>query len=61
MSKETSKLSYVKKGARSLKTIMPMGVVNQLELKHGDILNWRIATENGETIVIVRKVKKQKK
>jgi len=58
MSKETSKLSYVKKGAKSLKTTVPMGIVNQLELSHGNELNWKIETENGESMVIVRKIKK---
>ena len=58
MSKETSKLSYVKKGAKSLKTTVPMGVVKQLELSHGDKLNWKIETKDGETVVVVRKVKK---
>ena len=52
MSKETSKLSYVKKGAKSLKTTVPMGVVKQLELSHGNKLNWKIETKDGETMVV---------
>lgn len=57
MKGETSKLSYVRKGRDSLKTVVPMGIVKQLGLKSGDELNWKIKAEKNDLIVEVRKIK----
>jgi hypothetical protein len=51
MSKLTSKVSYVKKGSESLKTIIP----SNLELKHGDTLVWDIEIVKGKKALVVRK------
>lgn len=57
MKGETSKLSYVRKGRNSLKTVVPMGIVKQLGLENGNELNWRITAKKNDLIVEVRKVR----
>ena len=58
MSKLTSKVSYSKKGYKSLKTIIPKGITQIMEIEHGDTLIWDIDKKNGEKVITVRKAKK---
>ena len=55
MSKLTSKVSYSKKGYKSLKTIIPKGITQIMEIEHGDTLIWDIDKKNGEKVIVVRK------
>lgn len=57
MSKLTSKVSYSKKGYKSLKTIIPKGITQIMEIEHGDTLIWDIDKKNGEKVIVVRKEK----
>jgi hypothetical protein len=57
MSKLTSKVSYSKKGFQSLKTIIPQGITQIIELEHGDTLIWDIDRKGGEKVIIVKKEK----
>jgi len=54
MSKLTSKVSYSKKGYKSLKTIIPKGIVQIMEIEHGDTLIWDVDKRNGEKVIVVR-------
>ena len=55
MSKLTSKVSYSKKGYKSLKTIIPKGITQIMEKEHGDTLIWDVDKKNGEKVIIVKK------
>ena len=55
MSKLTSKVSYSKKGYKSLKTIIPKGITQIMEIEHGDTLIWDVDKKNGEKVIVVRK------
>ena len=55
MSKLTSKVSYSKRGYKSLKTIIPKGITQIIEIEHGDTLIWDVDKKNGEKVMIVRK------
>ena len=55
MSKLTSKVSYSKKGYKSLKTIVPKGITQIMEIEHGDTLIWDVDKKNGEKVIIVKK------
>lgn len=54
-----SKVSYSKKGFKSLKTIIPKGIVQLLDLDNGDELEWDIENRNGEKVAIVKKIKSE--
>lgn len=58
MSKLTSKVSYSKKGYNSLKTIIPSGIVQIMEIENLDTLIWDIREINEEQVIIVRKKSK---
>jgi len=55
MSKLTSKVSYSKKGYKSLKTIIPKGITQIMEIEHGDTLAWDVDKKDGEKVAIVWK------
>ena len=57
MSKLTSKVSYSKKGYKSLKTIIPSGIVQIMEIEHGDTLIWDVGEIDGDKVIIVKKTK----
>ena len=44
----------------SLRTVIPMSIVRQWNLKDGDKLDWSWEARNNEMIVVVRKVKAKK-
>lgn len=50
-----SKVHYVRKGSPSVKTVIPQGVADALKIKHEDMLEWEITSEDG---IIVAKVRK---
>jgi bifunctional DNA-binding transcriptional regulator/antitoxin component of YhaV-PrlF toxin-antitoxin module len=52
-----SKVTKVSDRTRAMKTNIPIGIVEQLNLKDGDYLDWEITFIEGEKVVIVRKVK----
>ena len=43
----------------SLRTTVPLAIVEQLDLKEGDVLDWEISFIEGEKVVIVRKVEER--
>ncbi len=54
---ETSVIAIAQTKSQSLRTTIPMGVVRQLGLKQGVLLNWKIdKTKDGEFVVIVKPV-----
>jgi len=55
MSKLTSKVSYSKKGYKSLKTIIPKGITQIMEIEHGDTLIWDVDKKDDEKIIVVKK------
>jgi hypothetical protein len=57
MSKLTSKVSYSKRGYNSMKTIIPQGIVQIMEIEHKDTLVWDIDKRDGEKVAVVRKKK----
>ena len=44
----------------SLRTVIPMSIVRQWNLKDGDKLDWSWEARNNEMIVVVRKIKAKK-
>ena len=40
----------------SLRATVPMAIVEQLDLKEGDVLDWEIQFVEGKKVVIVKKV-----
>jgi len=51
---ETTKLSFANT-AKSLRTIVPIHIVNQMKLEQGDQLDWDLDKDNGSWIAIIRK------
>lgn len=56
MGETTTLTSAVPKKA-SLRTTVPMAVVNQFKLSVGDKLDWTFDIKDGEMIIIVRPIK----
>ena len=53
-----SKVSFVRDGSKSLKSVIPESVVSVLKLESGDAIDWEIEAESaGKFRVIVRKIK----
>ena len=44
----------------SLRTVIPMSIVRQWNLKDGDKLDWSWEARNNEMVVVVRKAKAKK-
>ncbi|MFL6431080.1 MAG: AbrB family transcriptional regulator [Nitrososphaeraceae archaeon] len=44
----------------SLRTVVPLPIIRQWNLKEGDKLDWSWEVQNNEMVVIVRKVKAKK-
>lgn len=53
-----STAGIAKTGTKSLRATIPEGIVAFLDMKQGDVLEWKMDIENGERIVIVRKIKR---
>jgi bifunctional DNA-binding transcriptional regulator/antitoxin component of YhaV-PrlF toxin-antitoxin module len=54
---EITVLSKATTTSKSLRTTVPSGIVNQLNLKEGNKLEWEIRAENGRLVVVVRPLK----
>jgi len=55
---ETTTLSLAAPKKASLRTTVPMAVVNQFKLAVGDKLDWTFDVKDGEMILIVRPIKR---
>jgi hypothetical protein len=53
-----STLGIAKTGTTSLRATVPEGIVAFLELKSGDKLDWKMEIQNGERVVVVKKIKR---
>lgn len=54
---ETTTLTLAAPKKASLRTTVPMAVVNQFKLADGDKLDWTFDVKDGEMIIIVRPIK----
>jgi len=52
-----SKVGLAKQHTHSLRTTIPEGIVEYLNLKPGDTLEWSMEIKENERIVIVRKAR----
>ena len=50
-----TKISYVRKGSKSLKVIIPEGIADTLKLIHGDALEWEIEIKDNQVVAYVKK------
>ena len=57
---ETTKLTKATTKSKSLRTTIPMGIVKQFNLSEGGEIDWEIRAEEGELIIVVRPVKREK-
>ena len=55
---EVTTLSKASSNFASLRTVIPMSIINQWKLKEGDKLEWEWQVMKGEMILIVKKVRK---
>ena len=46
-----TKLTKATTKYRSLRTTVPIGIIDQFELKEGDFLIWKIVAKNGELLI----------
>lgn len=53
-----STAGIAKTGTKSLRATIPEGIVAFLDIKQGDVLDWRMDIVNGERVVVIRKAKK---
>ena len=53
----SSTLGIARTGTKSLRATVPEGIVDFLEIKEGDKLEWKMDIRDGERIAIVRKLK----
>ena len=58
---KNKKLGMVYSWFSSLKTILPIFFIRRWGLKAGDKLNWSWEVVNGEMVIVIRKVQKDKK
>ena len=52
-----SKVGLAKTGTSSLRTTIPEGIVEYLNLKPGDILEWSMEIIDSARVTVVRKVR----
>ena len=52
----TTKIALAKAGTRSMKTTIPEGIVEYLELTKEDELEWKMDMRDGYKIAVVKKV-----
>jgi bifunctional DNA-binding transcriptional regulator/antitoxin component of YhaV-PrlF toxin-antitoxin module len=53
----TTKLTKAGREGLSLRTTLPVAIKDQLELKDGDVLSWKVDKINDEWVIIVKPVK----
>ena len=51
----TTKVAIAKAGTKSIKSTVPEGIVEYLQLEHKDELEWKMDNQNNERIAIVKK------
>jgi len=51
----TTKVAIAKAGTKSIKSTVPEGIVEYLQLQDKDELEWKMDTQNNERIAIVKK------
>jgi antitoxin component of MazEF toxin-antitoxin module len=51
----TTKVAIAKAGTKSIKSTVPEGIVEYLQLEDKDELEWKMDTQNNERIAIVKK------
>jgi putative heme iron utilization protein len=56
----TTKVVTAKAGTKSIKSTVPEGIVEYLQLKDKDELEWNMDMQNNERVAIVKKVTKDK-
>ena len=56
---QTTKLTKANNISGSLRTTVPSGIIKQFDLKIGDCLDWKLAIEDNDFIVIVKPQKKE--
>ena len=54
----TTKVAYSKSGTKSIKSTVPEGIVEYLQLKDKDELEWNMDMQNNDRVAIVKKVTK---
>jgi hypothetical protein len=56
----TTRIALAKAGTKSLKSTIPEGIVEYLQLKDKDELEWNMDIQNNERVAIVKRVSKDK-
>ena len=56
----TTKVAIAKAGTKSIKSTVPEGIVEYLQLKDKDELEWNMDMQNNDRVAIVKKVTKDK-
>ena len=56
----TTKVAIAKAGTKSIKSTVPEGIVEFLQLKDKDELEWNMDMQNNDRIAIIKKVTKKK-
>jgi hypothetical protein len=54
----TTKVAIAKAGTKSIKSTVPEGIVEYLQLKDKDELEWNMDMQNNDRVAIVKKVTK---
>ena len=55
---ELTTVSRASSNFASLRTVIPMSIINQWKLKQGDKLEWEWQALKGEIVLIVKKARK---
>ena len=56
----TTRVAIAKAGTKSIKSTVPEGIVEFLQLKDKDELEWNMDMQNNDRIAIIKKVTKNK-
>jgi len=53
---EKTKVTALSSKSRSLKTTIPLKIVDEIGIKPGSWLDWEIKEINGEKVIVIRKL-----
>ena len=53
---EKTKVTALSSKSRSLKTTIPLKIVDELGIKPGSWLDWEVKEINGEKVIVIRKL-----
>ena len=53
---EKTTLAKASSNFASLRTVVPMSIVRQWQLKEGDHIDWSWEARNGEMVIVIKKV-----